>query len=492
MNVARTVILVYLRLIIIMVLSLVTSSYLLKNLGVQDFGIYSVVGGVVVILAFLNHAMVATTQRYLSFDIGDQKKLLETFSLSKSIHILIAIIVFVLGETFGLFFVSHYLNFPLDRQFAVECVYQLSLISIIITIVNVPYVAMVLVHHKVNFYALIGIVEAFLKFFLAISLAYILGDHLIWYSVLLTLIAILIAMLYFGYCLREFAFLKSSQYIYSVNKMKGMLAFTSWNLVGVFAGLGQNVGVNIVLNIFFNANVNASRALSVQAFNSVNNINTNAQLIYNPLIIRYYAEKDSRLNDLIYKSSKFCFLIVVLLLIPLYMNLEFFLKLWLHQVPVYLLVFVKIILFETVLASMVGPLHTLVQATGKVKLYQIIISGILLLNIPLGCLFFYFGYEPNSIFLISLFLTMAAYCFRLVYLSKAVGFILFDYLTNVLMPILIDLCILMAIFFLVRNLDLIVGTILMIVGFIVSSLILFFSKQDLLEFYTNLKVRVAK
>lgn len=490
MNVARTVIFVYVRLIIIMVLSLVTSSYLLKNLGIQDFGIYSVVGGVVVILAFLNHAMIATTQRYLSFDIGDQKKLLETFSLSKSIHILIAISVFLIGETFGLFFVNEYLNFPLDRHFAVECVYQLSLLSIIITIVNVPYVAMVLIHHKMNFYALVGIVEAFLKFFLAIILAYIFGDHLIWYSALLTLIAVLIAILYFSYCLREFVFLKSSQYIFSVSKMKGMLVFTSWNLVGVFAGLGQNVGVNIVLNIFFNANINASRALSVQVFNSVNNVNANAQLIYNPLIIQYYAEKDSRLNDLIYKSSKFCFLIVIFILIPLYMNLDLLLKLWLHKVPVYLLVFVKIILFETVLASIVGPLHTLVQATGNVKVYQIIISGILLLNIPLGCLFFYFGYEPNSIFLISLFLTTVAYCFRLVYLSKAIGFSIVEYFANVLLPIFIDLCILMVIFFLIHNLDSVLGTILMVLGFTVSSLILFFSKQDLVGFYNNLKVRI--
>lgn len=492
MNIARSVIFVYLRLVIIMVLSLIASSYLLKNLGVQDFGIYSVIGGVVVILAFLNHAMISTTQRYLSLDIGDNQKILATFNISKTIHVLIAAGVFFFGETLGLFFVNHYLNFPSSRQFAVDCVYQLSLLSVIITIINVPYVAMVLIHHKMNFYALVGVVDALLRFLLAVSLGLMFGDHLIWYGGLLVVITIVIALLYYGYCLREFTFLKSSKYIFSFTKMKDMLAFTSWNLVGVFAGLGQNVGVNVVLNIFFNANINASRALSVQVFNSVNNINSNAQLIYNPLIIRYYAEKDSRLTDLIYKSSKFCFLIVMLILIPVYLNLEVLLKLWLHQVPEFLIIFIKIMLFEAVLASMVGPLHTLVQATGNIKIYQIVISGILLLNIPLGCLFFYYGYEPTSIFYISLLLTSVAYFFRLLFLGSEMGFNIAEYLTSVFLPIFIDVCVLALLFFLVQNLHPLVGTVIMITGFIVSSLILFFSKQDLSEFYTSLKVRVAK
>ena len=243
----------------VMLLSFITSSYVFKNLGVNDYGIYSVVGGVVVILAFLNNAMIATTQRYLSFNLKDQNKIIEIFRISKTIHLFVALIVFIVAETFGLYFVNHFLNFDSSRIEAVNLVYQFSLFSMIIMILNVPYMSIILVHQKMSFYALVGVIDAVLKFGLAYLLFFIEQDKLSFYAAIIFIISIFTYSFYYFYALKNFSYIKNTQYIFSFKKMKEMINFASWNLLGVFAGLGQNVGVNVLLNIYFKPEINSSR-----------------------------------------------------------------------------------------------------------------------------------------------------------------------------------------------------------------------------------------
>lgn len=427
------------RLMLIMVLSLVTSSYVFRNLGVNDYGIYNVVGGVVVVLAFLNHAMVATTQRYLSFNLDNEGKLIEIFTTSKTIHFCLAVLILIFGETVGLYFVNNYLKFDGSRTYAVNIVYQLSLISVVFMTVNVPYLSIILVNQKIRFYAIVGVIEATLKLILAYSLMFFSFDKLIVYAFILFIITLLSYSLYYFYAIKKFIYIARLSYMFSFKKMKEMIVFSSWNLVGVFAGLGQNVGVNILLNIYFRTEINSSRALSLQIYNAINNVNTSAQTIYSPLIIRKYASKGNDLLEYVYMFSKLSFFITLLLVVPIFYYLEELLELWINNIPSYLVIFIRIMLLELLIVSFSGPLHSLIQADGNIKWYQIGVSGLLLLNIPLGVYFYSKDYTPEFIYYISFFLTSLSIVFRIAILSKKREIIISNYVYNVIFPVIISI-----------------------------------------------------
>lgn len=447
MPLIKSIIFVYIRMLFVMLLSFITSSYVFKNLGVNDYGIYSVVGGVVVILAFLNNAMVATTQRYLSFNLKDQNKIIEIFRISKTIHLFVALIVFIVAETFGLYFVNHFLNFDSSRIEAVNLVYQFSLFSMIIMILNVPYMSIILVHQKMSFYALVGVIDAVLKFGLAYLLFFIEQDKLSFYAAIIFIISIFTYSFYYFYALKNFSYIKNTQYIFSFKKMKEMINFASWNLLGVFAGLGQNVGVNVLLNIYFKPEINSSRALSLQIYNAINNVNSNAQTVYTPLIITKLSQKKQDTNEYVYFFSKLGFFLICFMLVPVYFYLDTLLKFWIDLIPEYLEVFLKIMFIELLLLSLSGPLHSLLQGDGNIKWYQIIVSGLLLFNIPIGWILYEKKFDPDAIYYVSLFLTLAALIFRIVLLNQRKLINLSQYIVKVFSPVIT----LVVIFFVINN-----------------------------------------
>lgn len=435
MSVIKNIGFVYIRLIIVMLLSLATSGYILRNLGANDYGLYSVVGGVVILLAFLNNAMAVTTQRYLSVHINNNEELVNIFKISKGIHLGISLIVLLLGESLGLYFLNNYLNFSADRNFAVNVVYQFSLFSIIIMILNVPYLSILLVGQKVNFYAFVGVIEAILKFFLAYFLIFVESDKLIFYAVILFLISLFVSGLYYFYAIRIFSFIRNVGYTFNFKQAKEMVSFAIWNLIGVLAGLGQNVGVNVLLNMYFKPEISASRALSLQIYNAFNTITSNAQLVYNPLIIRGYAEKTQSYEKYIFIFSKLSFFILVLIIIPVFFYLEPLLILWLKKVPVFLEIFIKIMFLELLISSLIGPLHSLIQATGNIKRYQFIVSSLLLLNIPIGFLLYENGFSPEKIYYVSFVLVFLSFIIRLFLLKIMKLLNLFKYFLEVILPI---------------------------------------------------------
>lgn len=439
----KSLVFVYLRLVIIMVLSLITSSYIFRTLGTNDYGIYSVVGGIVVILSFLNHAMIATTQRYLSFNLNDKNEFINIFSISRTIHIAIAVFILIIGETFGLYFINNYLNFPEIRRNAVNIVYQCSLLSVLVMTVNVPYLSIILVKQKISYYAFIGVIEALLKLVLAISLSFLFWDKLIIYSIILLLITILIYSAYYIYAIRKFNFIKNQKTILPFYKMKEMILFSSWNLIGVFAGLGQNVGVNIVLNIYFSLEVNSSRALSYQVYNALNNINTSAQTIYSPLIISKYAASERNYIDYVHFFSKLSFFIILALVLPFYYYASNIIELWLKQVPNYLVMFINLMMIELIILSLSGPLHALIEATGNIKYYQLIVSSLLLLNIPLGIIFFTNSYPPEVIFYISILLTILSLITRIIILRARNLISYKSYIKSVVAPVFFSISLLL-------------------------------------------------
>ena len=435
MSVIKNIGFVYIRLIIVMLLSLVTSGYILRNLGANDYGLYSVVGGVVILLAFLNNAMAVTTQRYLSVHINNKEELVNIFKISKGIHLGISLIVLLLGESIGVYFLNNYLNFSADRSFSINIVYQFSLFSIIIMILNVPYLSILLVGQKVNFYAFVGVIEAVLKFFLAYFLIFVESDKLIFYAVILFLISIFVNSLYYFYAIRIFNVIKNVGYSFNFKQAKEMVLFAIWNLIGVLAGLGQNVGVNVLLNMYFKPEVSASRALSLQIYNAFNTITSNAQLVYNPLIIRGYAEKKQNYKKYIFIFSKLSFFILALIIIPVFFYLELLLVLWLKKVPIFLEIFIKIMFLELLISSLIGPLHSLIQATGNIKRYQFIVSGLLLLNIPIGFLLYENGFSPEKIYYVSCTLVFLGFIVRLFLLRIMKLLNLLKYFSQVILPI---------------------------------------------------------
>jgi O-antigen/teichoic acid export membrane protein len=436
MPLIKNIIFVYVRMLLIMFLSLITSSFVFKSLGVNDYGLYNVVGGVVIILAFLNNAMVATTQRYLSVNLSDRNKIIEIFRISKTIHLIIAIIVLIIAETVGLYFVNNFLNFEENRINAVNVVYQFSLLSMLIMIINVPYMSIILVNQRMSFYALVGVIDAVLKFILAFGLFFISWDKLIIYSMAIFFISVVTYSFYYIYAIKEFKYIKKQGFIFSLTKMKNMMHFASWNLLGVFAGLGQNVGVNILLNVYFRTEINASRALSLQIYNAINNINSNTQVVYSPLIIRKYAEKEDGTLEYVYLFSKLSFFVISFVLIPVYFYLNEILKIWIENIPDYLNVFLKIMFMELLFVSLSGPLHSLIQGTGNIKWYQIIVSSLLLLNIPIGLVMYHWGSSPDAIYYVSCILTIVALFFRISILGSRKLMNVNIYFLKVIFPIL--------------------------------------------------------
>lgn len=419
-------------------ISLYISRVVLDVLGAVDYGLYNVIGGVVIMFGFLNNAMAASTQRFLTFEIGrgNRLKLKQIFSTSINLHVLISIIILLLSETIGLWFLNAKLNIPSDRVIAANWVYQFSLLSALIQILSVPYHALIIAHEKMNVFAGISILEVLLKLFAVFLLKLYGDDKLILYAILIFAVSFLIRIIYSIYCSKKF---KESRFMWfwDKNLFREMTSFAGWNLFGVFAGIGYNQGVNILLNIFFNPIVNAARAISFQVTGAINQLVTNFQLAVNPPIIKSYAEKrDRNTNNIIFASSKFSYFLLLLFVVPLVIEMEFVLSIWLKEVPEYTVLFTRLILIDALIMSLSGPLQTLAQATGRIRNYQLIVSSILLLNLPISYILLYLNFQPESTFIVSIVLSIVALISRLMVLKRIANFPVFEFVKNVLVIVL--------------------------------------------------------
>jgi O-antigen/teichoic acid export membrane protein len=438
MKILRNVFFLYGRLIISMVISLYTSRVVLSELGIVDYGLYNVVGGVVVMMAFLNHAMTASTQRFLTFWAHDKEYQQRVFNNSRTIHVVLAIVVLILGETVGLYVLKNYILIPPEREFAIGLVYQFSLFSFLTTILNVSNNAMMVAKEELKFFSLFGVLETFLKLLGAYLLIFMIHDRLIVYSFFNFLIALIIFISTFFFTRKRYSIVKHSNYGIDKRLSKEMAAFAGWNLIGVYAGLGYIVGVNILLNLFFGAYINAARAVAFQVQNAINMVVSNLQLAFNPGIVKNYSEgKENEYLSLFYLSSKMSFSILLILVIPVYLNIDFILQLWLKEVPGFAAIFIKIILIEILINCLSGPMHNLLQATGKVKIYQIIVSSLLLLNMPISYILLRNNYGPEFTFLVSLVISFLALILRIGLLKYIINFNLKHYWSTVAYRLLI-------------------------------------------------------
>ncbi len=423
LRIVRNTLLLYFRTLFLMIVTLYASRIVLNVLGVEDFGIHNVVGGIVILFAFFNSAMSSTTQRFLSFELGkgDFERQQRVFSATVTIHILVAIGVLILCETVGLWFFYNYLNIPAERMDAAFWVYQFSMATFLIKIIQVPYNASIIANEKMGIYAYISIVEASLILLSVFMLTLIEFDKLILYSVLLFFLAIIIATVYRIYCVQK---LRSCSYTYFWDRAlyTELINFSGWSLLGNLSFAAKGQGVNILLNIFFGPAINAARAIAYQVQSAVQSFVTNFQLAVKPQIIKSYASGDTEnMTNLVLKSARFSFFLLFFLSLPILLETEYILRLWLRIVPDYAVLFTILIIINTLIDSFSGPLMISVQATGRIKRYQIIVGGLLLLNLPVAYIFLKLGFSPEVTIYVSIVLSTIALGLRLWILQSLIA-----------------------------------------------------------------------
>jgi O-antigen/teichoic acid export membrane protein len=429
-SIAKNTLLLYFRMIITMIISLYTSRVVLNTLGIIDFGIYNVVGGVVIMFGFLNSAMASSTQRFLTFELGkrNNRRLKEVFSMSVTLHVIISIVIILLSETIGVWFVNSKLTIPADRLGAANWVFQFSVFTSVLTILSVPYDAAIISHERMNVFAYISILEVTLKLAVVYLLQLFGYDKLVFYAILIFLVSFILRIIYGIYCIRNF---KEAKYHFYWEKplFVEMTSFAGWNLFGVFAGIGYGQGVNILLNIFFGPVVNAARGIAFQLLGAINQLINNFQIAVNPPITKAYAVNDeSSMYKMIFSSSKFSFYLLLLFIIPLFIETRLVLSIWLKNVPDYTISFTRLVLIDLLICSLSGPLQILAQATGKVRNYQLVVSTILLLNLP---------FSPQSTFVASIILSTTALCARLIVLKKLTLFPVNFFLKKVILVVIL-------------------------------------------------------
>lgn len=414
-RILKNTLFLYFRMIITLLLSLYTSRVILKALGVDDYGIYNVVAGIVTMLSFMSGAMTSATQRFFSYEIGknNQKQLCNVFKMSMNIHILIVIISVFVAEILGVWFLNNYIVIPPDRVVSANWVFQFSIVSFCVTILSIPYTANIIAHEKMKIFAYIGIIDVTLKLIAVFLLELTNNDKLIIYSMYISIISFIIYVFYFVYNRIYFTNSKFTLY-WNKNLFNNLLSYTSWNFFGNLASVGYNQGINILLNIFFGPTVNAARAISFQVNSAISGFVSNLQTSVSPQIVKSYSTNDiNNMKKLVFSCSKYSFFLMYFLSLPFLLETNFVLNIWLENVPESTSIFCQLLLIDTLIISFSHALMTAFQATGKIKRYQMIVGSLLLLNIPLSYVILKSGYSPQSTYYISITLSLMAFLIRL-------------------------------------------------------------------------------
>ncbi|WP_320639258.1 lipopolysaccharide biosynthesis protein [Porphyromonas sp.] len=400
--------------IFVLGVALYTSRVLLDVLGVEDYGVYNVVGGMVTMLGFFNGAMVSSTQRFFSFAIGqnDIQQLNLNYSTILVIQGGLALFLLLLVETIGLWFVKNHLVIPPERMTAALWVFHFAALTFVITILQVPFTAMIITHEQMNAYAYISIADVLLKLVAVIALPWVTYDKLIIYAAFLFAIALLSLLAYVFYTRIKFRYVR---YVKEKNKalFKTLLSYMGWNLWGNAAAVIMNQGVNILLNLFFGPTVNAARAIAYQVQGAVNQLVSNFQMAMNPQIVKSYASGDiAYMHNLVIRGAKLSFFLVFIIALPIIFETETLLNLWLKDVPEHAVLFTQLVMIYIVMESISGTMMISIQATGEISLYQMIVGGLLILNLPISYLLLEHGARPEITTVISIIIGFIAFVFR--------------------------------------------------------------------------------
>lgn len=436
-RIAINTVMLYVRMIFIMLVSLFTSRKILEVLGVDDYGIMNVVGGVVSMMTFLNSSMTVATQRFLTYELGrkEDSRFRQVFSMAFYIHLMIAAIILILCETVGLWIVNTILNIPADRMSAANFIYQSSVLSMVILIVRTPYSSAIMAHEKMSFYAYTSIIDIVLKLLIVYLLIIMPFDKLKIYALLLLVVNIFITCLNVVYCDRRFPGC-SLMHIWDRSIFNSMVSFTGWNMFGTVAWMLKDQGVNILINLFSGPAVNTARGVSMQVSSAVRNLVSGFQTAVNPQITKSHAGDNlTDMHRLMFTSSKVSFFLYLLLMLPISIETPYILNLWLVEVPGYSVLFTRIILVEALLDTLSGPFITGLMATGKIKWYQIVIGTLIIMNLPISYMLLNLGLPIETPLVVSVLITVIAIAGRAVFTKYMLGIGLRKYFMCVILPV---------------------------------------------------------
>ncbi len=439
-RIAKNTVFLYVRMVLIMLVSLYTSRIVLKALGVTDYGIYNVVGGVVTILGILSGSLSGATSRFITFELGKDNfnQLQRLFRCCVSVHYLIGVLILICAETIGLWFVMNKLVIPSDRLIAAFWVYQCCVFSVIVKIISSPYNALIIAHERMNAFAYISIIEVCLQLGLVSLLLLLKTNRLIVYGVSVAFVQIITRLIYNNYCHKNFAE-ASGRFLWDKAISIEVLKYSFWSLLGFGAVVGYTQGINILLNLFFGPVANAARGFSVQIQNGVNQISTNFQMALRPPTIKSYAQNDlHRMHILMYANAKFSYYLVLFIVVPLMVNTPYILKLWLETVPEYTVSFTRILLPIALYTTLNGHIIIAVHATGDIKKFQIIESVLLLTTLPIAyVLLKYCDIAADTVLFIYLGVEFITQFVRVWIAYPMVGCKISSYFEKILLPVTI-------------------------------------------------------
>ncbi len=486
-RIAKNSLFLTIRMVVVLLISLYTTRVVLKVLGVEDYGVYNVVCGFVAMFAFLNTSMSNGIQRFFNYELGKNgvEGANKVYITSLIIQLLLAIIIAILIESIGLWYLHNKMVIPENRMFAAECIFQFSVLGFLFIILQAPFTASVIAHEKMDFYAMVSILDAVLKLSIVIALPYISGDNLIWYGILVLMINVLNFLMYFGYSKRHFKEIKFKRF-FDKGLFNSMLGFSGWNLFGSFSNIMEVQGINLVLNFFFGPIVNAARGVANQINGAVQSFVQNITMPVRPQVTQSYARGDiERTMSLTYGMSKLSSSIILMLGIPASIEINYLLHIWLgNNVPDHTASFTVLILCTSFVNSFNAPISFVVHATGKMRAYQLWGSIVRVSSVPIG--FFLakiYGISELCLFAV-LFTATATHIVGLFITRKLIVFSLRDYIIKVVIPIIFVSVITLAIVFLIHILfkegfmRLVLACIMSMFSIGISLFVIAFNKQE--------------
>ena len=419
--------------------ALYTSRVVLKVLGVDDYGLYNIIGGIVVLLAIVSNSMRSATQRFITFELGcgDSHQVSDAFSMSMIAHFIIGAVVILIGETVGLWYVQTRLNIPEGRETAALYVYQFSLLTTVITLIRSPYEASVIAHEKMSFFAYMSIIDVCLKLAIVYLLTLAPWDKLIIYGILVFLTSIIIYFCYQLYCRKVF---NTCNFHFVINKdyFLKLFSFLGWNLLGASASLGTQQAGNLIINRFLGVAINAAYGVANQVNGAINSFVSNFQVAFTPQIVKLFSQK--RLPEF-YKlsnsSALLSYYILFIISFPLITNIDYVLSVWLVEVPKYAGVFCSLLIVYSLIDALQAPFWIGINATGDIKAYEIWLSALLVLNIPFSYLALKWGWEPCWVLAIRVILNIITAICRCVHVKVQLNFPIKDYLLKVVLRVLL-------------------------------------------------------
>lgn len=437
-RIAKNTLMLYIRMSITLGVGLFTSRVILDALGVEDYGIYNVVGGFVVMFSVVRAGLVSATQRFITYDLGkgDLKELNCTFSTCVIIYLALSLILVVMAEAMGVWFIENKLSIPVERLQAALWVFQFSLIMLVVSLISFPYNALIISHEKMKAFAYISIYEVVAKLAVVYLLYITLFDKLVVYSLLQCIVQITIPIIYFIYCRKNFVESRVTWQL-DLRKLKQIYAFTGWAMFGGIASIGFTEGLNVLLGMFFTPVINAARGIAVQVQGVITQFVGNFQLAVDPQIVKSYARGDSEyMQKLVCFSSKYSFYLLFLLSLPVILEAEQLLSLWLVEVPQYTVLFFRLIIITTMYDAFSNPFGKAIHATGNIRNYQLICSTLLIAVVPISYIVLKLGGEPYSVFIVHIILGFFAAAARIVIACRIACISVRMFIKSVAIPVI--------------------------------------------------------